>query len=322
MRSSTTSDVCFRVSAPSAYGDVAPLVLTMPEEEPSPCPHVAEGMPGCTQPTEEDLRALRHAAHGGQPSVLQAPLDLVERIRYRWMVGHHAAFGVWQLQTRCLQAIADSPAPTTDDVHTAARLFDAYSLLFLYTGSCSAEHYAATVRAEMMACNAAFSGKWARDYEPVMLALRGIRNKHPESVIAPLTSAAKRNHRLHMAVAKKLVPNGASLLREAGHHPGHAPTGAERDVFDAFFQVQRRTLCRRAFAAQLVRRFAQVMCDIAAHRLSDPASAPARQDAIPAPRDAALRDAFEQFEEDAGDLLLRISEIVISQQVSLPRQRR
>ncbi len=187
----------------------------------------------------------------------------------------------------------------------AARLYEAYSLLFLYTGSCSAEHYAATVRVDMMSCDPAFSGLWARDYEMIPGLLRHIRNTHPAAAIAPLREAAKANHRVHMAVAKKLVPDGGSLLRDAGRRP-QGPTEAERVAYDAFFQVERRPLCRRAFTAQLVRRFAQVMSDIAVHGLSGP-------DSPPALLDATLRDAFAEFEEKAGDLLLGIAEAVASQ---------
>jgi hypothetical protein len=71
------------------------------------------------------------------------------------------------------------------------------------------------------------------------------------------------NHQVHRAVARKLVPDGVSLLRRA-RHAGAPPTEAERALFDSFFRVRRDTVCRRGFVAQVFRRLALVVWDIGA----------------------------------------------------------
>ncbi|OEV32236.1 hypothetical protein AN219_00050, partial [Streptomyces nanshensis] len=69
-----------------------------------------------------------------------------DRIRYRWLVGHQLAFVMWRLLRQTLEDARC--VPDADMLDRAARLYDIYTLLLLYTGSCSAERYAATVRAD------------------------------------------------------------------------------------------------------------------------------------------------------------------------------
>lgn len=259
---------CHRVGLPGADGSIADLVLSAPGRRPTVCASSSTAKAACEQPTSDDLRLIRQAVHGQPVRVLHPPQDPDARARYRWHVGHHAAFAVWQLQTQLLETIAGSAEPEPHIVTAAARLFDVYSLLLLYAGSCSAERYEATVRADMAAAHPAFSGSWSRDHELVLASLQRVMTTHPTALLAPLTRAVALNHDTHQAVASRLVPGGGSLLQEAGRY-GTGPTEAERDLYDTFFHVRRGLICQRSFNAQVLRRLAQIACDIARFGLDD-----------------------------------------------------
>ncbi|MEU6380378.1 hypothetical protein [Streptomyces sp. NPDC046909] len=256
---------CHVIGAPTPYAVLEPLLLP----EPGRPPEVCRRAPECRRPAEGDLRLLRQAAMGIPPGLLRAPDRPGDRARYRWILGHHAAIALWQRLRATLEAAARAPEPAEDLIGAAARLYDVYSVLFLYAGSCTAERYAATVRAEMTDRHPAFSGEWARDYEAIPGLVRRVLERHPRELTAPLAEAARLNHRVHMAVAEKLVPGGVSLLQEHGRRPGEGPTEEERDLYDAYFVVRRRPVCEPAYDAQLVRRLTQVLCDLAAHGLSE-----------------------------------------------------
>lgn len=186
------------------------------------------------------------------------------------------------------------PRPGPEQIEGAALGHDVYSVLFLYTASCTGPEYRASVRQDMMACHPAFSGEWARDHEGIPGLLRDVRAAHPDVVTAPLSRAARLNRRIHTAVAEHLVPQGASLLQNSGRRPGTGPTSAERALYDTFFQVLRAPVCHHLFRAQLLRRLAQVVRDLSEQGLH-PLSAgppslagPHREDAERLCRDAAV----------------------------------
>ncbi|OON73866.1 hypothetical protein B1H18_26795 [Streptomyces tsukubensis] len=220
----------------------------------------------CDQPARDDLILLRQAATGTPPVRLLAPGEPDARIRYRWAVGHHAAFGVWRLLAARLRTIADTASPAGSAITEAARLYDVYSVLFLYTSSCSPERYDATVRADMIACDPAFSGTWSRDHEAVPALMHRMDEAHDAGLTREIKRAARLNGQIHMAVAKKLVPEGVSLLQQEGGPP-HRPASAEGDLYDEFFHVRRTATCRCAFSAQILRRLTQVATDMAHHGL-------------------------------------------------------
>ncbi|MEV0774990.1 hypothetical protein [Streptomyces sp. NPDC050428] len=278
---------------------VPPLLLPMPDQDPVDCSH-----PDCPDLLRVELSALRHALTGEPPATHVPPSGEADRARHRWFIGHHAAFVVWQLQARALHAVAATPEPPAQSaVSWAATLYDAYSVLFLYSGSCSPELYAAVVRPHISAAHPAFSGAWARDYAAVPAALRVVRGRHPAALLAPLTRAVRDNQRAHMAVAGKLVPSGASLLQQAGRHPADTTTTAEHDLYDAYFRVHRRTVCRLGYEAQLVRRLVQCVSDIMVHGLGP------NPDGCP-----------ERFTHDALSLLTAPVEQIAAQQAQQAQQ--
>lgn len=313
---------CHTVPGPAPYGDVAPLLLPEPDTAPVAC--------GCPQPVAADLRLLREPG----ADALRAPADPADRARYRWLIGHHAAFALWQRLRRVLERALDDPA----QLGPAARLYDVYSVLFLYTGSCSAERYAETIRPEMTARHPAFSGEWARDQEGLGALTRRVLARHPKPLARPLADAVRLNRRVHMAVAARLVPGGASLLQETGRRPGQGPTPAERDLYDRHFAVRRGEVCGAAFTAQFVRRLAQILCDVAAHGLSAPGlcdvaahesaalpGAPARGSAAP-PRGLAQesaappRDPLSPLTHRAAPLLRALAEDLAQEHLMHPAE--
>jgi len=287
-----TAYACRRVAPAALEAGPAGLVLPLPG---TPRAHRDCGPPSCPQPFADDLRLVRRTVAGLPPVALRAPCAPDEHARYRWLVGHQAAFAVWQLQARLLRSLADSPAPEPRTTARAALLHDVHSVLFLYTGSCSPQRYAATVRADMTACHPAFSGEWARDHAPLPGLLREVRSRHPGALVDPLTGAARLNRRVHMAVANRLVPNGRSLLQEAGRSAGSERRAPELDLYDAFFGVRRQTVCERFFSAQLLRLLARILCDLSVVPL----------------RSGGMYDAaVERLEGDAVPLLSELAEFL------------
>jgi hypothetical protein len=102
----------------------------------------------------------------------------------------------------------------------------------------------------MMKTSPSFSGTWARDYERVLDLVRRV-SPAPRCAF----SVAYRTMRtIHMSQAKRLVPDGASLLKAAGRHGANETTDLERELFDRFFLTERKAGCGCSFRVQLVRR--------------------------------------------------------------------
>ncbi|MEV6952644.1 hypothetical protein [Streptomyces sp. NPDC051183] len=273
------------------------LVLPMPGAGFVSCSTASRNPADCARSLQEHQRLLEQAGHPHPPALLRAPADPDQRTRHRWLVGHQVAFAVWRLLADVLRALLEGRTPRPRLIRRAARLYDTYSLLLLYAGSCSAQRYAATVRADMAALDPAFSGQWTRDHTPVLELQREVRRAFPAASVALLTRAARLNHRVHMTVAELLVPDGVSLLQQTGRDAAQKPTEAERELSDDYFRVRRRPLCRDGFAAQIVLRLAQIRCDIAAHGLNS-------ESPIAAPQHPAIRG----LHDEATELLLHLAD--------------
>ncbi|WP_327417488.1 hypothetical protein [Streptomyces sp. NBC_01233] len=239
------TDAIVQSPAPSDGGrvrDLAVLRLPMAETPLAPCDGFScrgqEGRAGIPAPRFELGTKTDDEAHAW----------------YRWLLGHHVSFGVWRLICRSLSEAAG-------DADLTAELFDAYSALLLYSGSCTPQVYADAIRPRMMSCHPAFSGTWSRDYELVRLLLGHPLQGEPRS---RLNGAVKFNRLVHVLVAKRLVPGGSSLLRDSGRGSG-LTTDAERDLFDAFFSTRRVTTCACEFVDQLLDRIDLILADLTAH---------------------------------------------------------
>jgi hypothetical protein len=196
------------------------------------------------------------------PIEISTPDDEVERAVHRWFLGHHGAFLVWRFLSDSLDRLIREP--DSQLVRLTALGYDAYSVLLAYSGSCSREVYEDVIRPLMTSFDPAFSGRWARDYEPVPGLLRRARAALGSAAAAPLSCASKANLLAHMEVMRKLVPDGNSLLRESGR-VRMSTTDAERDRFDEFFLVSRENVCISRYRAHRAAVFAAIGRDLAKH---------------------------------------------------------
>lgn len=198
-----------------------------------------------------------------RPRCPAPPSDPGELAVHRWVLGHHLAFGVWRMLGDELEH-AHRCGLASGATDRLAAWYDRYSGAQVYAGSCSAEQYATVIRPLMAACSPAFSGVWARDYERVANLA-----EHVTPMAGPvLKNAIKRNRLVHMALAKVLVPEGSSLLKQSGRRPWDGATDAECDLFDEFFLVQRRPVTKSEFLAHMLRRTAMAQRDLRIHPLT------------------------------------------------------
>jgi L-tyrosine peroxygenase len=231
---------------------IPPIVLPMPEDM------------WCAEPDSTDVASTTSETdrRSALPEPGAAPVAVEDRAMYRWMLGHQAAFGVWLLLSDNLRAMARGElGPCHQDI--VAWLFDRYSETLVYSGSCSTKTYADHIRPAMTLAHPAFSGRWGRDYETVQGLLREI-GVSPSTTVG---NAFQRNRRIHVRVARKLVPEGGSLFRNAGGPTAHPTSDTERDLYDRFFRVQRRLTSRRSLLNQLTARFTAMHRDIARYPL-------------------------------------------------------
>ncbi|SEG19117.1 Predicted O-methyltransferase YrrM [Nonomuraea solani] len=250
------------------YGGAGAQVLRLP----------LPGAPGecrddCPAKSEfAELAALVRAADLDRGLDIFAPPTRPRALAwYRWMVGHQAAFLEWQLLRETL-ADAD-PVPA----EAAVRLLDLYSVLLLYSGSCPPEIYEQSIRPRMTEWHPAFSGEWARDYRGLPYLLKQAADESPSDV----RPAMRRNLRVHTAVAARLVPQGGSLLQDAGRRAGDDPSTEESDLYDDFFLTQRAPVCAHATRLQLLYRLIKIIADLAGsglYYLDRPVSASAPDD--------------------------------------------
>ncbi|GHH56514.1 hypothetical protein [Streptomyces candidus] len=264
----------------AARCDVAPpaLHLVLPEADlPSSgaeCPSSCGAALERQWRTSEWVMLTRQAEHGkpliGFPSPRQ-PADLAW---HRWLVGHQVTFLEWSLLRDVLTHEQSAPA------EEVVRLLDLYSALLLYAGSCSPALYHHIVRPRMAQAHPAFSGEWARDYQGLPRLLKRAADAGPPA----MAQAARRNHRVHAAVAAHLVPEGASLLQQAGRGAGEEPSQQEADLYDRFFLSRRGPVCRHALKAQLLPRLLWVIADLESRGLYY-ASPPLSQQALPTARE-------------------------------------
>lgn len=218
---------------------------------PEPTRGPAECSPGCPDAAAmaEQKRLYATVWPGRTLEMLMPPVNVRDLAWYRWVTGHQAAFLGW----RALRTALDQAVPSAEIV----ALLDLYSVLLLYAGSCPPDVYTESIRPRMMRCHAAFSGEWAPDHHGVPAAL------HRATAGFPAGRTARRlNQRVHAAVAERLVPQGASLLQQAGRCPGADPSTEEYALYDRFFQTQRVDVCEHAIRRQFQRWLLKVVADL------------------------------------------------------------
>lgn len=230
-----------RLPTASGFAEISHLAIPFPDE---PFLHCTECVSG------------RHERLGIERASETPPLSAADLAYLRWILGHHVAVCIWRLLA---DALRETRAPSRDESQPGRAVFllDAYSAMLVYTGSCTAEVYKTTLRPKMMATSPAFSGAWARDYEP----LRKLVKVHSLDRTGPLAQAYRANVAVHISQAKRLVPDGVSLL-QSSHGSAAKVTDEERELFDRFFRIHRARCCRWQFGKQLVSRISIVLDDL------------------------------------------------------------
>jgi hypothetical protein len=176
--------------------------------------------------------------------------------QYRWLLGHHVAFGVWALLASTLEEADRRPLRT---VERSASLFDAYSAALRYAGSCTPATYATAIRPVMAAADPAFSGRWASGFSRVDELLARL----PEALSRDprLVTARRRNASTHQDVGRRILPAQPTLLQANGQ--ADAPvTAAQRECFDRTFRTERADVCRTTVCDQLIHRLEAVDDDL------------------------------------------------------------
>jgi hypothetical protein len=253
------------------HGKLRPLPLPMPDQP---------LLPG----RQEEMATHLSLALRPRRDVLQPPQGVDEHAFHRWILGHHIAFGVWRMLIDLFGNILKE-GPTEDSLIQAGAWYDRYSATQLYAGSCTPWIYAAAIRPRMAACNPAFSGMWARDYERLLMLL-GALDIPADGVLG---QALKRHRLIHMRLAGFLVPARKSLLKQAGRTSNDPITDSERDQFDGFFMIERRPVHVGKFQAHMMRRIAAARCDLLAYPINS-TELRAIEDLLPADVPTYLRD--------------------------------
>jgi L-tyrosine peroxygenase len=181
---------------------------------------------------------------------------------FRWITGHQASFVLWRFLGLALAKLERDPTGGAP-ARTCASIIRAYAALLVYAASCPRDIYAEKIRPYMELSHASFSGSWAVEYAPIPGLIRSLPSRS-----AP-RRAFEECQRVHLAVIRKLVPGGGSVLKSFQERgTGQQPTPANAQFYyDSFFLVRRGATEASELLAALVRRAHAITADLAADGL-------------------------------------------------------
>jgi hypothetical protein len=228
---------------------------------------------------------------------------------FRWIIGNQAVTALWQVLDDELALVLAEELPTA--ARNAEALLEAYSALLIYAGSPTRELYHRLIRPAMALQHRSFSGRWAQDYVPVMAKLQALRTAYrsrarPE-LIESLITASKRNHRTHVAVAAKLVPDDDSLLRAHDGGSLGQPNPELVRLYDAFYSTIRTLVPRESVVTQFLTRLRAILWDLRANGLY-PQDASSRHECPT----AMWTEELTALEEDLPAVLRRGGEAAVA----------
>jgi L-tyrosine peroxygenase len=234
---------------------------------------------------------------------------------FRWIIGNQAVTALWQMLDDELALVLAEELPTA--ARNAEALLETYSALLIYAGSPTREVYHRLIRPAMALQHRSFSGRWAQDYVPVMGKLQALRKAYraqprPEP-IESLINASKRNHRTHVAVAAKLVPDDDSLLRAHDGGSLGQPNPELVLLYDAFYSTVRTLVPRENVASQFLTRLRAILWDLRTNGLY-PQEASSRHECPM----ALWTEGPIALEEDLASVLLRGGEAAMASLRLLP----
>jgi len=193
---------------------------------------------------------------------------------FRWVTGHQVVFIFWHVLAKEL-AYMEATGLDGARLDCCSRILQGGALIFEYTGSCSREYYHNYVRPFMTLAHKGFSGHWALDYRGLpQLIKRMTRAACPALLIdqqQAVRCAYQLHQRSHYSVAKRLVPEGASLLKNAKRE-GVALEEVQQHhymMYDFFFLVHRTTVSRKQLERSLRRRINAIQMDLHSHPLPE-----------------------------------------------------
>ena len=194
--------------------------------------------------------------------------DPLQLYWFRWITGHQTMFMLWHILTKEL-AHMESTGVDAERLALTTKILNACGVLYEYSGSCSVKYYHQYVRPLMTLTHRAFSGYWALDYSDIprltrCVLLRTGLSANVEKKQKAFKQSYLRGQKIHINVAKKLVPENVSLLKLAKNN-GMAIEQVQPHhykIYDAFFLVNRTNMSPLQFQQSLYRRLDAIVDDL------------------------------------------------------------
>ncbi|MEU0397747.1 hypothetical protein ABZ208_34310 [Streptomyces sp. NPDC006208] len=188
---------------------------------------------------------------------------------FRWITGHQMSFIIWRLMGDVLEDRRNGHVDRDMAAEQLTLLVQAYAAMLSYTSRMPVDVYNDVIRPGLRRLHPAFSGTWAPDYAPIRLLLSGRQADFRENGTR-LSDATRRLQKVHVEVARKLVPDGASLLTEAKNSWNLRHPRQWGSVYDCAFLTVRASVPRTALISQMARRAKAILIDIDTHDLDRP----------------------------------------------------
>ena len=195
---------------------------------------------------------------------------------FRWITGHQIMLMFWHLLTKELKKLKNHDMSAAK-LMFCLQLMHGCTLIYEYTGSCSKQYYNQYIRPFMLLVHKSFTGTWAIDYISLPSLVKLVT--HKKSTISAVIALQKElwkaymcSQKAHINVAKRLVPEGTSLLQQA-QKSGIAHSAIQSHhhrLFDLFFLVDRKKVSMLDFQRNLVRRIKAAIEDLKTHPVDSP----------------------------------------------------
>ena len=203
--------------------------------------------------------------------------DPSQRYWFRWITGHQIMLTYWHLLGKLFENQPSSISKRQLELGT--QIFKSCSVIFEYTGSCPKDFYHTHIRSFMALFHRGFSGLWASDYKLIPQIIKKVATSDFQGAQKikqkSFMKAYQINLKSHIVVAKKLVPEGASLLKKAKKEGVKLHTVKEEHamLYDFFFLINRQPTSRKSLIYSLEKRTYTVIDDIKSHPLPNSSNA-------------------------------------------------
>lgn len=195
--------------------------------------------------------------------------DSMDTYRFRWVTGHQIMFMFWHILNK--ELVQTSEVLDEEKLDHYIKIMDGCALVYEYTGSCTEDYYQRYIRPSMVLTHKAFSGYWAADYGRLPQLIRKVTQFSSSSEAIKkrqnrLKEAYANSQKSHISVAKRLVPEGESLLKSAKNDGIEVTRDQIKAhhyrLYDFFFLVQRTPVSTAYFNRSLTRRIEMVYHDL------------------------------------------------------------